>query len=229
MFTLDEVVPWGRSFQEYRQMFALSDADLASRIVDCGGGPASFNAEAARRGARVVSCDPLYRWGSGDIQLRIAATYDTMLEQTRRNRDEFVWNAFASVDDLGGARMAAMNRFLGDYETGKAEGRYIDGGLPALPFPDGSFDLALCSHLLFLYSAQLDVAFHRLAVRDMCRVATEVRIFPLLELGGARSPYIEVIADDLTHDGMAVTIEHVPYEFRRDANQMMRIRRRAIA
>lgn len=229
MFTLDEVVPWGRSFQEYRQMFALSDADLASRIVDCGGGPASFNAEATRRGTRVVSCDPLYRWSSGDIQLRIAATYDTMLEQTRRNRDDFVWNAFASADDLRSARMAAMNEFLGDYETGKAEDRYIDGGLPVLPFDDRSFDLALCSHLVFLYSAHLDEAFHRLAVRDMCRVATEVRIFPLLELDGARSPYVDVIADDLTYDGMAVTIESVPYEFRRDANQMMRIRRHSRA
>jgi hypothetical protein len=28
MFTLHEIVPWGRSFEEYRRMFVLSDADL---------------------------------------------------------------------------------------------------------------------------------------------------------------------------------------------------------
>jgi hypothetical protein len=28
MFTLDRVAPWGRSFEEYRRMFALSDRDL---------------------------------------------------------------------------------------------------------------------------------------------------------------------------------------------------------
>jgi len=33
MFTLDKVVPWGRSFAEYRRMFALSDADLGLTIV----------------------------------------------------------------------------------------------------------------------------------------------------------------------------------------------------
>ena len=50
MFTLDEVVPWGRSFDEYRRMFALTDRELGLKIVDCGSGPASFNAEATRRG-----------------------------------------------------------------------------------------------------------------------------------------------------------------------------------
>lgn len=34
MFKLDQVVPWGRSFEEYRRMFALSDADLGGRILD---------------------------------------------------------------------------------------------------------------------------------------------------------------------------------------------------
>jgi hypothetical protein len=61
MFTLEQVVPWGRSFEEYRAMFALSDADLEGRVLGCGDGPASFNAVATQRGANVVSCDPIYR------------------------------------------------------------------------------------------------------------------------------------------------------------------------
>jgi hypothetical protein len=71
MFTLDQVVPWGRSFGEYRRMFALTEKDLTIRIVGCGDGPASFNAEAARRGTRVVSCDPIYRFEKSEIQKRI--------------------------------------------------------------------------------------------------------------------------------------------------------------
>jgi hypothetical protein len=59
MFALDAVVPWGRSFDEYRRMFAMSEADVHSRILGCADGPASFNAEATRRGLRVISCDPL--------------------------------------------------------------------------------------------------------------------------------------------------------------------------
>lgn len=56
MFTLEQVVPWGRSFDEYCHMFALSSDDLALRILGCGDGPASFNAGATRRGMAVTSC-----------------------------------------------------------------------------------------------------------------------------------------------------------------------------
>ena len=80
MFTLDDVVPWGRSFDEYRRMFALEASDLQLTIVGCGDGPASFNAEATRRGASVVSCDPLYRCDKADIRARIAATYEKVID-----------------------------------------------------------------------------------------------------------------------------------------------------
>jgi hypothetical protein len=40
MFTLETVVPWGRSFDEYRRMFALSDDALQGRILGCADGPA---------------------------------------------------------------------------------------------------------------------------------------------------------------------------------------------
>jgi hypothetical protein len=73
MFTLDQVVPWGRSFDEYRRMFALTDDDLQLRIVGCGDGPASFNAEATRLGSTVVSCDPIYRYDAEELRQRIAS------------------------------------------------------------------------------------------------------------------------------------------------------------
>jgi len=40
-FTLSQVVPWGRTFEEYRALFALTDNDLVARILGCGDGPAS--------------------------------------------------------------------------------------------------------------------------------------------------------------------------------------------
>ncbi len=227
MFTLDQVVPWGRSFDEYRRMFALSDTDLDRRIVDCGGGPASFASEAAKRGTHVVASDPLYQWEAGQIRDRIAATSASILEQARQNRDEFVWDSIRSVEELGEIRMAAMNAFLDDYEAGRALGRYVDAELPRLPFADHSFDLALSSHFLFLYTTQLGDAFHRQAIAEMCRVATEARIFPLLALGGQPSRLVDVIAEEWTRRAFDVSIEAVPYEFQRGGNTMMRIRPRA--
>lgn len=225
MFTLDQVVPWGRSFDEYRRMFALTDDNLGLRIVGCGDGPASFNAEATRLGKSVTSCDPIYRYDVNQLRARIASTYDDILEQTRNNADEFVWSTIRSVDELGQVRMAAMNEFLDDYPSGRTEGRYIDAELPSLPFADSSFDLALCSHFLFLYTTQLGEAFHQSAIREMCRVASEVRIFPLLALGATPSPLVDRVGEQLHGRGFNVSIDDVPYEFQRGGNRMMRIRR----
>jgi hypothetical protein len=224
MFTLEEVVPWGRSFDEYRLMFVLRDADLARRILGCGDGPASFNAEATSRGLTVVSVDPIYQCTAAQVQQRIEATYETVLEQTRRNAHEFVWRAIGSVEELGRVRMAAMRAFLDDYPEGQLQGRYVDAALPTLPFPNRSFDLALCSHLLFLYSMQLDEAFHVASALELCRVAAEVRIFPLLALGGQPSPHVEPVAAMLRARGHHVSMEAVPYEFQRGGNQMLRVR-----
>jgi SAM-dependent methyltransferase len=224
MFTLENVVPWGRSFDEYRRMFSLTEVDLRLRIIGCADGPAGFNAEATRRGASVISCDPIYRWDASRIQERIAATYDGILDQARRNAEAFVWDSIRSVEELGQVRTAAMQEFLADYDRGKADGRYVEGELPDLPFADSSFELALCSHFLFLYSSQLGEIFHQRAVRELCRVAREVRIFPLLTLGGERSPYVDRTVEDLRSVGHDVLIDKVPYEFQRGGNQMMRIR-----
>jgi hypothetical protein len=225
MFTLEQVVPWGRSFDEYRRMFDLADDELRLRIIGCGDGPASFNAEATRRGFKVISCDPIYRLEVAQIRDRIAATCDTILDQTRRNADEFVWDSIQSVEELGEVRMAAMQDFLDDYGRGKIDGRYVDAELPTLPFADTAFDLALCSHFLFLYTSQLDEAFHRSAIREMCRVAAEVRIFPLLALGGCQSLYVNHTVNELRDSGYDVSIDAVPYEFQRGGNQMMRLRK----
>ncbi len=223
MFTLSQVVPWGRSFDEYCRMFALTDSDLAGRILGAADGPASFNAEATQRGMRVVSCDPIYAFSTSEIRNRIAATSADILDQTRQNHREFVWTSITSPEALLETRMHAMELFLADYAIGAAEGRYVTAELPSLPFEDGTFDLALCSHFLFLYSEQLGAPFHHAAIEELCRVAREVRIFPLLALGAIGSSLVAPIAGSFRQLGYTVSIEGVPYEFQRGANKMMRI------
>lgn len=223
-FTLDKVVPWGRSYDEYIRMFALTEVDLERRILGCGDGPASFNAELSKSGGHIVSVDPIYLFDVDQIKSRIIETYEEVMAQTRKNQNEFVWEAILSVDELGRIRMSAMELFLADFEAGKQEGRYIDGELPFLPFETGQFDLALSSHFLFLYSAHLSAEFHLQALREMLRVAREVRVFPLLMLGGAPSPHIAFIKEQLDGDGFCLEIKHVPYEFQRGGNEMLVIK-----
>ena len=109
MLTLEEIVPWGRSFEEYAAMFSLTDSDLAGRILGCGDGPASFNAQATRQGVSVISCDPIYGFTADDIDARIAATYAQVIDQARQNQAAFVWDNIASVEELGEVRMAGLS------------------------------------------------------------------------------------------------------------------------
>lgn len=222
-FELTSVVPWGRSFREYLAMFALSDDDLAGTILGCGDGPASFNAEASRRGSNVVSADPLYRFSTTEIESRIAETAETVAAQTRRNAHEFVWTHFRNVDELIEARLSAMRDFLDDYAAGRRTGRYVEASLPSLPFADREFDLALCSHFLLLYSEHHDLEFHLDAILELRRVSREVRIFPLLELGAVPSRHLGRLLAELERRGHGVERVRVPWEFQKNGNEMLRI------
>ena len=222
---LDEVVPWGRSLDEYVGMFDLGPADLAGRILDCGGGPASFAAEAAAAGQRVVACDPIYQFTGPEIRRRVDEIAPILIADMVEDADSYVWDRFADAADVGRHRLMAMQRFLDDFEVGRAAGRYVTAALPSLPFADQAFDLTLSSHLLFLYSTQLSRDFHVAAVVELMRVAAEVRVFPLIDLEGDRSPHVAPVIEAVRGLGAAMEIVQVPYEFRRGANEMLRIRR----
>lgn len=222
---VSQVVPWGRSLAEYVGMFALGERDLAMRILGCADGPASFNAEMSARGHRVVSCDPLYVFSSQEIRQRFDATFATMMGQMPVKRDNFVWDTIPSVSALGEMRRIAMEAFLRDFAGGRRGSRYVVSALPHLAFADGAFDLALCSHFLFLYSEHLGEVFHVAALRDLCRVATEVRVFPLVDLDGQVSPHLGPALTALRRAGFHATVRSVPYEFLKGANEMLVIER----
>lgn len=221
--TLNQVVPWGRSLAEYRLLFDLSEADLQRRILGCGDGPASFNCEMTALGHSVVSVDPIYAYSKAQIEQRIEQTYEPIIAQVKQSEADYLWTYHANPDALGQHRLATMRQFLGDYEAGLTTGRYRAEALPTLSFEDHQFDLALCSHFLFLYSAQLSYEFHRAAIAELCRAASEVRIFPLLALDCQPSPHVEPIQAYFADNGFKVEIVPVPYEFQRGGNQMMKI------
>lgn len=220
-FTLDHVVPWGRSFDEYVRMFDLSAADLSFRILGCGDGPAAFNAGLTVRGGRIVSADPVYAFSAGEIEGRISATYEKVMAQLRANAGDYLWTEFSGPDDVGATRMAAMREFLADYEAGCAAGRYVAAALPELPFADASFDLALVSHFLFLYAAQLDADFHARALLELLRVARQVRVFPLLTLDGRPYPDMAAVRSKLVEAGVGLEVRKVPYQFQKNGREML--------
>ncbi|NJK37722.1 MAG: SAM-dependent methyltransferase [Oscillatoriales cyanobacterium RM2_1_1] len=222
---LNTIIPWGRNLDEYVAMFGLDAQALKLNILDCAAGLASFNAEMTVRGHRVTSWDPIYQFSTDEIAQRIQDTYPTVISGVRANLESYVWQTLKSPDHLGEVRMAAMQRFLEDFPAGLSQGRYLRAALPQLPGSAQHFDLALCSHFLFTYSDQLSQPFHRDSVLELCRVAREVRVFPLLTLSGEPSPFLEPILAELSDAGYNYRIQPVAYEFQRGSNRMLQIYR----
>ncbi len=225
MFQLQNVVPWGRSFQDYLEMFNLTSEDLQGSILDCAGGPASFNAVMKQQGKTVISCDPIYQFTPKQVQQRIDETYPIIIDGLYQNIDQFVWDKAGTPEALGESRLTAMNAFLADFSQGKAEGRYREVGFPELPFADQTFDLAVSSHLLFTYSEQFSLEFHLQSILDLCRVAKEVRIFPLVEnFTSDQSRHLDAVLAALPKQGYQTTIEPTIYEFQRGGNELLKVR-----
>jgi len=218
-FQLEEIVPWGRSFKEYVEMFSLSSEDLKSSILDCGGGPASFNAELSEKGGKVISIDPIYGFSANQIKSRIDSCFDEIVGEVERNKNNFVWDVFQSVERLSIKRRKSMESFLLDYNVNQSN--YVRGQLPILPFESETFDLALCSHLLFLYSNQLDLDFHLKSIEELCRVSKEVRIFPLLDLNTYRSKHLDEVMKKFKKEGLLIKTQKVEYEFQKGAFEML--------
>ena len=221
---LDKVVPFGRSLDEYIMMFDLSSRDLQKRILGAGDGPASFNAEGTVKGYKITSIDPIYQFDGAEIRQRFDAVVDNIIGQVIATPNNWVWNYHKNPQDLKANRIEALEKFLQDYDRGKQEGRYLAQELPNLDFSDRSYDLALCSHFLFLYSQQLDRDFHLAAIEEMLRVSSEVRIFPLLTLMQETSPHLDFVIDRFNDSGYLTSTVEVPYELQPGANKMLVIK-----
>jgi hypothetical protein len=224
---LPSVSFFGRTLAEYVQFFALDIAALRDRaVLDVGGGPSSFSAEANRQRVDAVAVDPLYGYPADVLATHVRVDYERMFSQMRAKPGLFRFKSFPSIDAAETDRRAAAQRFLTDYAAHFVHGRYIGGALPRLPFLDGAFDVVLCAHLLFVYARRFDFAWHLAACRELVRVsAGEVRIHPLCGVDGRRYPELARLRRELLEQGIASDIVTVDYEFFAGSGSMLVLRR----
>lgn len=220
-FLLKNVVPWGRNLSEYQEMFGLTNEDiLTTKIISFGDGPASFNTEGTKMGGHILSLDPIYQFSKQKIEERLLKTRDVVMDQTRRNVNNYKWDRIKDPSDLENIRMSAMTAFLDDYEGGLSEKRYLYHELPRkTKFKKDTFDIGLSSHFLFLYTS-LGLDFHIQSINEMLRICKEVRIFPILNLDGCESALSDQVMR-YCKKNYTVEIRSTDYEFLKHANKMM--------
>jgi hypothetical protein len=222
---LEDLVPWGRRLNEYARIFQLTREHLRRRILGCADGPSSFNAEMNQRGGNVISCDPLYAFPRGEIEARSRETNRELIEKLRRNPADYDWDFFEDPEAVSRARTEALATFLADFEEGKAQGRYMPAMLPRLPLADCAFDLALCSFLFFLRPERHSIPFHIDGLRELVRVAREVRVFPILQLDGRVPAYADEIYGSLRATRIKVGFVSVPPTLHKGADKALVLQR----
>lgn len=207
-----------RSYDEYRAMFALTDADIAGSILDCPGGGSSFVAQASTAGAAAVAADPVYSMSAESLAAHVVAETTRGSAHTAAGSDRYVWDFYGDLAGHARVRRESADVFTRDLIAHPH--RYVASALPSLPFPDRQFDLVLSSHFLFTYADRLNLEFHLRSLRELYRVCRgEVRVFPLLEQGGRAVPTL--LSEVRQQLGVPSSIRQVDYEFQRGGNQML--------
>ena len=125
---------WGHSLSDYREMFDLTDQELANGVLDLGPGPARFNYEATKLGFKVISADELFTKPLDKLKPFVTTEFNEMLQIVKQHEHNFQWTDIPSLEDLATTRLQGMQQFFNDYEQGLQQGRYIASPMDRLPF-----------------------------------------------------------------------------------------------
>jgi hypothetical protein len=222
---LDRVVLLGRTLEEYRRYFALDlDSWRGRRVLDVASGVSSFCAEANAAGLDVTACDPIYARTPESLRPQCAADLDLVVAGVS-GKHTYRWDFYRTPEGMRAFRESACRGFLADFAAHPA--RYVVGQLPALPFADGAFDLALVSYLLFAYERQFDYDFHRRAVLELMRVTRgEARLYPVVSFEAQRSEYIARFPEDPALAHLRFDVVPTDFEFLVNSNFYLRVTHR---
>ena len=103
--------------------------------------------------------------------------------------------------------------------------RYIATEYPRTQFTDKEFTISLISHFLFMYDEHLNYEFHKKTISEIIRITSkEIRIFPIVNLKGKRSLFVEKLMGDRDFKDYEIGIKKVDYEFVKNGNEMLSIK-----
>ncbi len=234
-FILDRVAFFGRTYNEYQQMFNFeAEHWQGKKILDCPSGPASFVAEGRKNNLHVTGCDPLYDETIHELVEKATFEIQECIKKSADFPNLFCMNTVELREQFMREKLAALKNFSEDFPRGLADGRYHKTALPKLPFADKSFDLVLSGYFLFIYSdakyggvlenSPFDYEFHLASILEMIRLAKEeIRIYPLKGPNQKECTFVEQIIADLAKRNIKSEINTAAYKDIGGANYLLRI------
>ncbi len=222
---LKEIVLIGRTFEEYYKMFDLDDILPGDEsILDVASGASSFCAEANRQGFDVTASDKIYALNPHEIERKCIQDLAMIIKQLPDIVDLYVWDFFKDIQSLKNNREKAYKLFIEDFKSYKSK-KYLPVEYPYTAFHNNQFSISLVSHFLFLYDDKLDYDFHKRTILELLRVTSkEIRIFPIVNLKGKKSSFVDLLMQDKDLENFQKFIKKVNYEFIKNGNEMMEIK-----
>ncbi|MCP3026463.1 methyltransferase domain-containing protein [Halobacillus sp. A5] len=222
---LDKIIFIGRTYEEYMDMFDLSEDRLKGRkILDCPAGACSFTAEGREKGLDITAADIAYDHSLDQLELKGRQDVHHAINHMEKAKSNYIWSYFKNLHALEEYRLSALKKCTDHMH--QFNEHYVPVTLPELPFEDQQFDIVLSAHFLFMYADRLDEDFHLKAIDELIRVAKEeVRIFPTVDLQGNRYKYLDHIHSYYRDMGFDTEEVKVPYEFQANADQMLVIKK----
>lgn len=219
-----ETVQWGwaHSFQHYLLMFDLKESELEEGIVDVASGASSFAAELRARAYHAVSIDPIYKLTAKEMPDFIEKMLLKLGKRLEKQKITFVWAQTNDLSELMGKQRGIADVFLKDYLQRHAALYYIPQALPTIQLKK-KYGLALCANFLFDGPFEDDFTFQVEALKNMCSIAKEARIFPLINSAGQNATHLAPLMAALQAQGYGIEIREVPFLLQDNANAMLRV------
>jgi hypothetical protein len=221
---LKDIVLIGRTFDEYYKMFDLRSIDKKEKILDVASGVSSFCAEATVMGYQVTASDRIYCLSAQDIEKKCAEDLEDVLGKLPEIKDLYKWEFFRDIEGLRKQRRRAYKSFVEDYKQ-NSNGVYVNTQYPKNDFKYKQFNIALISHFLFMYDEHLNYEFHKETIKEIMKITSkEIRIFPLVNLKGKKSQFVEELIKDEEFYNNKIKVVKVDYEFVKGGNEMLVIK-----
>lgn len=220
---MSNLVLWGHHLDEYQEMFDISTNELKGRFLEYASGPSAFNLEITPYARQCISADPLFCLDEPTLKSKVKLIFANMVEQVTEAQDQFNFTQSQGLQGLIKKRQQGMDEFFNDYHLGKEENRYFPLQQVELPFKDFHFDLAISSHYFFGQIDNLDLDLHIQVIKELARVAKEVRIFPLIDKNGNPSSLLGPFLLAMQQEKYGAEVRSVPYSLEPQGNAMLRI------
>lgn len=161
---------WFHTYEDYLDMFKLSESDLKKNIVVYPADISNFAHRMSKKNNPVICIDEKYHHDLTSI-----VAYINQRESDLNQKLNLI-DKWKNKDQIKKKWSLAIHEFISDYETGKRANRYQCGNSDFLLNTEQKFDLALCPKCPF-QDKKNDHQLPLNLIRHLCQAARRVRIF----------------------------------------------------